>query len=340
MVVTDPSNVRYLSGFTGSLGYLLVGNGFAEIFGDSRYWLQMADEAAAFELVRSGASPGLWALVADRVKARGLNRVGFEAEHLTVEMHSRLRDRLPVAIRLEPTVGLVEELRMRKSPPEIKQLRQVAGIAGRAFDRVRSSLRPGLRERDVAFLLEQTFRELGADGPSFETIVAAGERGALPHGRASDRVLEPGDMIVVDFGARAGGYNSDTTRTVVLGEPSQEQRRLLEAVREAQKASLAMMRPGVAADSIDRKAREVAVEIAGPDHAFGHGLGHGIGLMVHERPYLSPSDRTVLQPGMVITNEPGVYVPGRHGVRLEEMVLMTENGPEVISPASTEVAVG
>ncbi|HSO93395.1 MAG TPA: M24 family metallopeptidase, partial [Candidatus Dormibacteraeota bacterium] len=176
-------------------------------------------------------------------------------------------------------------------------------------------------------------------GPSFPTIVAAGERGALPHGLASDRVIQRGEMVVIDFGAEAGGYNSDTTRTVVLGEPNPEQLRLIEAVREAQRASMAMMSPGVAANSIDQKARQVAAELAGTEHAFGHGLGHGIGLMVHERPYLSPTDTTLLQPGMVITNEPGVYIPGFGGVRLEEMVLITENGHEVISPASTEVAI-
>jgi Xaa-Pro aminopeptidase len=339
MVLTEPYNVRYLSGFTGSLGYLLVGQDTGEILGDSRYWLQMEEEAPAFALTRSGASPGLWQLVAERIRSHRFNRVGFESQHLTVDMYDRLRESLPSGLLLERTRGLVEELRMRKTPEEIRQLRLVAEIAGRAFDRVRGELRPGLRERDVAFLLEQTFRELGADGPSFETIVAAGERGALPHGRASDRVIERGDMIVIDFGAEAGGYNSDTTRTVVLGEPSPQQRRMIEAVRQAQQVSLAMMRPGVAADSIDRKAREVAAELAGPEHAFGHGLGHGIGLMVHERPYLSPSDRTLLQPGMVITNEPGVYIPGWGGVRLEEMVLITETGSEVISPASTQVAV-
>jgi len=339
VVLTESANVRYLSGFSGSLGYLVVGQETGEILGDSRYWLQMEEEAPAFALTRSGASPGLWQLVAERVRTLHFNRVGFESQHLSVDMHSRLRESLPSGVLLEPISGLVEDLRMRKTPEEIRQLRRVAEIAGRAFDRVRSGLRPGLRERDVAFLLEQTFRELGADGPSFPTIVAAGERGALPHGLASDRVIERGDMVVIDFGAEAGGYNSDTTRTVVIGEPNPRQRHMIDAVREAQRVSIAMMSPGVAADSIDRKAREVAADLAGPDYAFGHGLGHGIGLMVHERPYLSQSDKTVLQPGMVITNEPGVYIPGWGGVRLEEMVLITETGSEVISPASTQVAV-
>jgi Xaa-Pro aminopeptidase len=337
LVVTGPENIRYLSGFSGSLGYLVIGTGTAEILGDSRYWLQMEAEAPGFILVRSGPSHGLWALISARLKALGLRRIGFESQQMTVDQHQRLAAALPAELSLIPTAGLVEELRIIKSAEEVALLRAVASIAGRAFDRVRSAIRPGLRERDVAFLLEQTFRELGADGPAFETIVAAGERGALPHGRASDRVLERGDMVVVDFGATAAGYHSDTTRTIVIGEPTTEQARVIEAVRSAQLASMAMMKPGVTADAIDRRAHEV---LAGEAHAFGHGLGHGIGLQVHERPFLSPTDHTALRAGMVITNEPGIYIPDWGGVRLEEMVLVTETEPEVLTSASWEIGVG
>jgi Xaa-Pro aminopeptidase len=337
LVVTGPENIRYLSGFSGSLGYLVIGTGTAEILGDSRYWLQMEAEAPGFTLVRSGPSHGLWALISERLKALGLRRVGFESQEMTVDQHQRLAAALPPELTLVPTAGLVEELRIIKSAEEVALLRAVASIAGRAFDRIRAAIRPGLRERDVAFLLEQTFRELGADGPAFETIVAAGERGALPHGRASDRVLERGDMVVVDFGATAAGYHSDTTRTIVIGEPTTEQARVIEAVRQAQLASMALMKPGVAADAIDRRAHEV---LAGEAHAFGHGLGHGIGLQVHERPFLSPTDHTALRAGMVITNEPGIYIPGWGGVRLEEMVLVTESDPEVLTSASWEIGVG
>jgi Xaa-Pro aminopeptidase len=337
LVVTGPENIRYLSGFTGSLAYLVISGSAAEILGDSRYWLQMEAESPAFTLVRSGASHALWALVAERLKALGLRRVGFESQLLTVDQHQRLAAALPAELTLVPTTGLIEELRIIKSAEEVALLRTVASIAGRAFDRVRSAIRPGLRERDVAFLLEQTFRELGADGPAFETIVASAERGALPHGRASDRVLQRGDMVVIDFGATAAGYHSDNTRTIVIGEPTTEQARVIEAVRQAQLVSLAMMKPGVTADAIDRRAREA---LAGEKHAFGHGLGHGIGLQVHERPYLSPTDHTPLRAGMVITNEPGIYIPGWGGVRLEEMVLITETDPEVLPSASWEIGVG
>lgn len=336
LLVTTLENVRYLSGFSGSLGYLLVASDSAEIVGDSRYWLQMEEEAAAFALVRAGPSAGLWAVVAERMKALHLRQIGFESQHLTVDQHQRLAAALPAEVTLTPTIGVVETIRMSKTPDEIVLLRTAAGIASRAFDRVREAIRPGLRERDVAFLLEQTFRELGADGPAFETIVAAGERGALPHGRASDRVIDRGDMVVIDFGAQTGGYNSDATRTVVVGEPTAEQRRVIAAVAAAQAASLALMKPGATADAVDRRAREA---LAGERHAFAHGLGHGIGLDVHERPFLSATDQTCLAPGMVITNEPGIYVPGWGGVRLEEMVLVTEGEPEVLTPASHEIAI-
>jgi Xaa-Pro aminopeptidase len=337
LVVTTPENIRYLSGFSGSLGYLIISQDAAEILGDSRYWLQMEAEAPAFRLMPSGPSHGLWALIAERIKALGLRRVGFESQHLTIDQHQRLSTALPPEPTLVATAGLVEELRIVKEADEVELLRAVASIAGRAFDRVRAAIRPGLRERDVAFLLEQTFRELGADGPAFETIVAAGERGALPHGRASDRVLSRGDMVVVDFGAVAAGYHSDTTRTIVVGEPTPEQGRVIEAVRQAQLASMALMKPGVTADEIDRRARDA---LAGEQHAFGHGLGHGIGLQVHERPYLSATDHTALRAGMVITNEPGIYIPGWGGARLEEMVLVTEAGPEVLTSASWEIGAG
>src|SRR5256714_8320393 len=337
VVITTPENIRYLSGFSGSLAYLLVVRTGAECLGDSRYWLQREAEAPGFTLVRSGPSHGLWALVAERLKALGLRRVGFESQHLTFDQHQRLSAALPGEHTLVAIAGLVEELRIVKTPEEIELLRAVAAIAGRAFDRVRGAIGPGLRERDIAFLLEQTFRELVADGPACDTIAAAGERGALPHGRAGDRELARGDMVVVDFGALAGGYNSDTTRTIVVGEPTLEQTRVIDAVRQAQTESMALMRPGVTADAVDRRAHDV---LAGEAHAFGHGLGHGIGLMVHERPCLSPSDQTPLQAGMVITNEPGIYRPGWGGVRLEEMVLVTEAGPQVLTPASHEVTVG
>jgi len=337
LVVTAPENIRYLSGFTGSLGYLIIGKDAAEILGDSRYWLQMEAEAPAFRLMPSGPSHGLWALIAQRLKDLGLRRVAFESFHLTFEQHQRLAGALSPEQTLVATPGLVEDLRIVKEAEEIELLRAVASIAGRAFDRVRAAIRPGLRERDVAFLLEQTFRELGADGPAFETIVAAGERGALPHGRASDRVLSRGDMVVIDFGATAAGYHSDTTRTIVIGEPTPEQARVIEAVRQAQLASMALMKPGVTTDEVDRRAREV---LAGEQHAFGHGLGHGIGLQVHERPYLSSSDHTALRPGMVITNEPGIYIPGWGGARLEEMVLITQAEPEVLTSASYEIGIG
>jgi len=341
LVVSAPANIRYLSGFSGSLAYLLIGaDGLAEILGDSRYWVQMEEEAPAFALVRAAQSSDLLGSVPAQLKAHGLGRVGFESEHLTVSMYEHLRTALDGPLALEPTTGLVAELRARKSPHEIELLRKAASISSRAFDRVTQAMRPGLRERDVAFLLEQTFRELGADGPAFEPIVAAGERGALPHARASDRVLTAGDMIVMDFGARVHGYHGDITRTVVLGTPTPEQQRALDAVAGAQAASLQATRPGTPTGEADRIAREHVTAAIGPQATFGHGLGHGIGLEVHERPRIGRGEQTPFQATMVVTNEPGVYIPGWGGVRLEEMLVVTEAGYEVLSTASRQVTVG
>lgn len=339
ILISAPANIRYLSGFTGSLAYLVIGQEVAEILGDSRYWIQMEQEAPGFTLVRSGMSADLFSLVPERLQAMGARRVGFEAQHLTVSAFEALRGRIGGAATLHPSSGVVEELRMRKTPDEIARIKAAASISSRAFDRIRRTVRPGLRERDVAFLLEQTFRELGADAPAFETIVGSAENGALPHARPGDRALERGDMIVFDFGARAGGYCADISRTVVIGEVSVEQRRAIQAVQDAQAAAIAAMRPGITADAIDRIARRSVEEAVGPERAFGHGLGHGIGLEVHERPQLSQRDRTALAAGMIITVEPGVYVPGWGGVRIEDMVLITESGHEVVSSASREVPI-
>jgi len=341
LIVSAPANIRYLSGFTGSLAYLLVGaSDLAEVLGDSRYWVQMEEEAIDFTPVRSGPSSELFGLLPERIQRHRLRTVGFEAQHLSVALHDTLRSGLDGEVELKAASGLVEELRMLKAPEETELLRTAAGITSRAFDRVAAAIRPGLTERDVAFLLEQTFRELGAEGNAFESIVAGGERGALPHARASDRVLHPGEMIVMDFGARAGGYNADISRTVVLGEPTPQQNKALEAVRNAQTAALQATRPGVEVEVLDRLARDRVVEEMGVEACFGHALGHGIGLEVHERPRVGRSDHTVLQAGMVVTNEPGVYIPGWGGVRIEEMVLVTDHGYELLSSATHRVSLG
>lgn len=336
LLVSAPASIRYLSGFTGSLAYLLIGLEVAEILGDSRYWVQMEEESPNFQLVRSGLSTDLLSLVPERAKSLGLRRMGFEAQHLTVAAHSMLGKAVDSAVTLTPTTGIVETLRMRKSPQELDLLRTAAAISSRAFDRVRAVVRPGMREKDVAFLLEQAFRELGAEGPAFETIVASGDRGALPHARAGERLIAEHDLIVFDFGARAAGYCADISRTVVVGRPSAEQERALEAVRAAQAASIQAMRPGACGRDVDEVARRAVREAVGEADCFGHGLGHGVGLEVHERPILNPRDTTVLAPGMVITNEPGMYRPGWGGVRLEEMVAVTADGPQVLSTASRE----
>jgi Xaa-Pro aminopeptidase len=335
LLVSYLPNIRYLTGFTGSLALALVGPQLRCLLGDSRYWVQMADECPAFELVRVTSSGGIWPLAAETLRQRGLRNVGVESTAITLQQHQGLTQEVGTSVELVPVSGLVEAQRIIKTPTEIEYLRQAARRSSAAFDETAAAIRPGMREREVAWMLEQAFHRHGGEGLSFPPIVGAGERGALPHARASDRVIERGELVVMDFGTTYRGYPGDITRSFVVAEsPNAKQEKVLALVQAAQQASLKAMRPGVGAAEVDRIARDIVRDGIGPEGTFGHGLGHGIGLEVHEIPYLRASDSTPLAAGMVTSNEPGVYLAGWGGVRLEEMVLITENGPEVLSPAS------
>ncbi len=334
LLVSYLPNIRYLTGFTGSLALVLLGPRLRSILGDSRYWVQMAAECPSFELVKFTSSAGLWQTAAETMRQRGLRNVGIEGAAMTLNQHATLASQAGAGIELVPVTGLVEELRIIKTPTEVGYLREAARISSVAFDETVAAIRPGMRELEVAWMLEDAFRRHGGEGLSFPPIVASGERGALPHGRASERVIEHGDLVVMDFGATYRGYPADITRSFVVGTPTSRQEQALAVVRRAQDASLAATRPGVPAAEIDRIARDIVREGIGPEGTFGHGLGHGIGLEVHEAPWLRASDPTPLKAGMVASNEPGIYLEGWGGVRLEEMVLVTETGHEVLSPAS------
>ena len=338
LFVSHRPNVRYLSGFKGSLGYLLIGRSVAEIMGDSRYWLQMEEQAPTFSLVRAAQSGGLTKMVCERIRALGGHRVGFEAEHLTVAEVELLRRWLGDDIELTSTSGVVEALRARKDAWEIERLRQAAETASLAFNRTLPRVRPGLLEKDVRRMLETEFIEMGARA-AFETIVGSGPRGALAHAAPTDRVLARGDLVVIDFGVELDGYHSDMTRTLVLGEPQARARDAIDAVAAAQSSAIKMARAGFSTEALDRSAREAVAEVVGQDGAFQHGLGHGIGLEVHEFPIMGRPDGSKLETGMVITIEPGAYLAGFGGVRFEDMVVIKEHGCEVLSSASRQVVV-
>lgn len=336
MLVTQAENRRYLSGFTGSAGYLCITAMYAHLATDSRYWEQVGQQAPDFTLakIEAGKSNQLFA---DLVRAAGATRVGYEAGDLTVasyrELQKALRpDRARAIARLVPTKGLVEGLRAIKDAAELALIERAVALGDAAFAYGVRRMKPGLTEKQAAWEIERYLREHGAEGVAFELIVASGPNGALPHARPSDRVIQAGEPIVIDMGCRVDGYNSDLTRTIVLGEPGEKFREVYAIVLQAQLAAEAALRAGPKGKEIDAVARQIIVD-AGYGEYFGHGLGHGVGLAVHEEPGLGKLGEKPLQPNMVCTIEPGIYLPGEFGVRIEDMAVVTADGCRVLTKA-------
>jgi Xaa-Pro aminopeptidase len=334
LVVSSLANVRYLTGFSGSAGMLFVGPTDAVLVTDGRYATR-----ASLDLVSSGAPARVEVAVGNEQLALlgdlagGSARVGLEAEHVTWGRQRRYSEGWAGGTELVPTTSLVERLRERKEPGEIARIAAAAAIADEAFARVRPMLDQAPGEVDVAVALDAEMRRLGAEAPSFSTIVAAGPDGAEPHHQPCSRRIRSGDLVVMDFGARLDGYCSDMTRTVQVGRDegvAPELRRVAAVVLASQDAGLCAVRDGVAAAEVDRACREV-VEAAGFGGLFVHGTGHGVGLDIHEGPSLAAPSDDILWSGQVVTVEPGVYVPGLGGVRTEDTVVVTEAGCEVLT---------
>ncbi|MGD0498223.1 MAG: Xaa-Pro peptidase family protein [Bryobacteraceae bacterium] len=338
-LVAFSPNLRYLSGFTGSSGNLLVMPGHSILFTDPRYTLQAAQEASAARhgpvQLRIAKGP-LAASVAAAIASLGLRRIGYEPARMSCDAYESLQARLPMRAAFQPVKGWIEALRMVKSPLEIERVRRSVRTNSRAFEHVAARVRPGMTERDLAAQLEYRMRRLGAEKPAFETIVASGVRSALPHAQPTAAPLGPGALVVVDMGAFQEGYASDMTRMIFLGAPGAKVKRTYQAVREAQLAAIDAVRPGVPAASVDRAARSV-LRRHGLDKAFVHSTGHGLGLEIHEPPRLGKRETTRLCVGMTITIEPGVYLEGWGGIRIEDTVLVTERGCEVLTPTSKEL---
>jgi len=327
LVVNSQSNRRYLTGFSGSSGAALVGTGRAVLVTDFRYIDQAEAECPGWEIVRQG--PVMADTVAEVLTGLGEEGIGFEREQATFAWYEDLATRLK-GFELIPVSGLVEGIRAVKDEDEIALIRQAASLTDKALEDVLPMLRPGVTEHDVAVELEYRMRKLGADAPAFDTIVASGARSAMPHGRASGKVLAAGDFVTIDMGARVGGYASDLTRTFVMSHASREQEKVYRLVLEAQEKSLAAVRPGRTGKQIDAVARDIIATAGHGDH-FGHGLGHSVGLDVHETPRLAATSDAAVEPGNVITVEPGVYVSGWGGVRIEDLVVVRPDGAEVLS---------
>ena len=332
LLVAFSPNLRYLSGFTGSNGALLILAGRSILFTDPRYRTQAAQESTC--KIRIARGPLMVDVLATLTKA-GVKRIGYEPARTTCDVFESIKSRLPMRAALEPVTGWIEELRMVKSTAELALIRRSVETNSRAFEQTIAHIKPGIRERDLAAELEYRMRRLGAEKPSFETIVAAGVRSALPHAQPTAARLSPGDLVVVDMGAFQDGYASDMTRMLSVGAPNTRVKRMYRAVLEAQLAAIDAVRPGVTTVSVDAAARRVLAGY-GLDHCFIHSTGHGLGLEIHEPPRLGKRDRHRLRPGMAITIEPGAYIEGLAGIRIEDTVLVTKNGCEVLTPTSKE----
>jgi len=328
LLVSHPQNRRYLSGFTGSAGYLLVTGEEAVIATDFRYFEQAAQQASGFRLYPITASPaGTW--LPGLLAGLGGKKVGIEAEHLPYAAYKRFAKTvadLPQAEqpRLVATTGLAEGLRAIKEPGELAAIQAAVDLGDAAFAHLSERLEPGWTERAAAWEIERYVREHGGEAVSFETIVAGGAWGAMPHASPRDRPLQAGEAVVIDLGVRREGYCSDLTRTLFLGEPDDQFRRVYDIVLGAQLAAVELIAAGMTGEQAHLLAHRVIAE-AGYGEEFGHGLGHGVGLEVHEAPRLGRGSSDVLADGMVMTIEPGIYVKGWGGVRIEDMAVM-ENG--------------
>lgn len=329
-------NVFYLSGFTGDTGAILVTMDDAYFFADSRFTLQASQEAIGFEVVPVERS--YFESIATFLKKKKWAEIGIEANDLNVGAYNKLCDLVGPTINFRPEDQLIETLRSVKDEGELKIMQQAVELTEQAFEQIIPLIKPGVTERQLQVELIKIMYEYGFSGPSFDFIIASGPRGALPHGVATDRVIQSGEMVTFDIGGIFQHYCSDMTRTVAVGEPPSQLREIYEVVLAAQNAAEQAVWPGVTGQMVDQVARQVIQE-AGYGEYFGHGLGHGVGLEIHELPVASPKGTTMLVPQMVITIEPGVYIPGLGGVRIENELVVTADGASALNRFTKELLV-
>lgn len=330
VLISQPSNRRYVSRFTGTRGYLFIASNRQIIFSDSRYEKQISKESPEFEFQVLSRDKTVFQLI-NELKC---DELGVESHHLTYDQYLAFQEETNV--KIVPMGKLVEKLRIIKDDDEIASIKKAAQIADMAFKNTLHIIKPGISEIDVATELEYQMRLLGASGTSFDTLVGSGYRGALPHAQATQKKIADGEFIVIDFGCIYEGYCSDMTRTIHVGKATSDEKRLYDIVLKANLEVISQLRGGVISGECDRIAREV-IEGYGFGDNFAHGLGHGVGLDVHEEPLLTKNSQTVLKSNMIVTNEPGIYFPGRLGIRIEDLILIHENSCEILSFADKEL---
>jgi Xaa-Pro aminopeptidase len=332
LLVSSPANVRYLTGFAGSNGLVLLTSAETHFFTDPRYALTARQEIAAkVHIIKGPMLPGVAAVI----QRKRLKKIGFESAWTQYDAYRRLKENLPLGASPVPVGRVIEERRMLKSPSEIDTIRRSVNLNSEAYSRVLKRIRPGVRELDVAAEIEFQMKMLGAQMPAFDTIVAAGPHAALPHAHPTDHRIGENELLLIDMGASLDGYCSDMTRVVHLGKPPQRIRNLYNSVLEAQLAGIAAVRAGVTSGKVDAATRNVLKKHK-LDKYFVHSTGHGLGLEIHESPRLGKHEETHLEAGMAVTVEPGVYIEGLTGIRIEDTVLVTQNGCEVLTLSSKE----
>ena len=333
LLVNNPKNRQYLTGFTGTAGMVLISSTSAKLITDFRYTEQAAEETENYKIIEQGDDK------LDRLnqllEAEKIEKLGFEAQSISYQQYLEYQEKLEV--ELTATTAIVSTLRQIKDDQEIRKISQAVEITDYAFEQIQEQLEVNAEEREISLELEFLQKKQGATKNAFDFIVASGPRGAMPHGVASEKKIEVGDLVTMDFGCVYQGYHSDMTRTVVVGaEPTEKQKKIYDLVLEAQQAAIEAIKPGKTGQEIDKIARDIITE-AGYGANFGHGLGHSLGLEIHENPRLSRKDETVLKAGMVVTVEPGIYIPEWGGVRIEDIVVVTEDGCEILTNSTKEL---
>ncbi len=351
LLITDPYNLRYYTGFRGGEGFALITNNQSKVLiTDSRYTEAAGKECyQGFEVRQFDSKLSTYDILMEYITKDNTHVIGFENESISYLMYSRILDNLTDGydelkktnnyegeITFKPLDSVLMKPRQIKTPEEIELLRQAEHIGDLAFDDILGILKPGMTELEVAAELEYSMKKHGAEGFSFDTIAASGVNSSMPHAIPSEKKLETGDFLTMDFGCRYKGYCSDMTRTVCIGKASDDQKKIYNIVLSAQLAVLENLKPGMLCKDVDRIARDY-ISLQGYGQYFGHGLGHGVGLYIHESPAFNLKDTTIVRPGMVETDEPGIYLPGKFGVRIEDMILITEEGCESLAKSPKEL---
>lgn len=333
ILIGSEHNRRYMSGFTGSSGMLLISLDSCYLLTDFRYRTQAPEQAIGYQIIEHGPNP------MEEVRAllveNKMTKLAFEQHHVTYAEFTAWTNMMP-EVELQPATGLVEQLRMVKDEAELQIMQEAAELADRTFSYIQQLIRPGMLETDIALEMEVFMRTNGATSSSFDTIVASGERSALPHGVASDRAIGTDEFVKLDFGAYYNGYCSDLTRTVVVGTPTSKHREIYSIVLEAQLHALEHIKPGMTGREADALARDVIARYGYGD-MFGHGTGHGLGMEIHEAPRLSKLSEMILTPGMTVTVEPGIYIPGFGGVRIEDDIVITDSGIKILTSSPKDL---